>query len=240
MGHGALATLLRHACLLLWQESVSAACGMAQSICTMVAPCARACAPLPARCDRQRVCVQFGCFWTNGQICSATSRLLLHRRIASSFLARLKTRAESIRVCDPSQPGCRLGPIVCRSQYDKVVRYIEQGAQEGAQLLTGGADKPDGLQTGFYVRPTVFTGVKKDMAIWQEEIFGPVLSVMEFSTEEEAVALANDSPYGLAGAVISEDVARQERVARALDVGIVWSNCSQPCFCQVCVVSVAS
>ena len=193
--------------------------------------------------------VQFGCFWTNGQICSATSRLLLHRAIAPAFLSRLKARAESIRMCDPMHPGCRLGPLVCESQYKKVCQYIKDGIEEGATLLTGGAARDshgggsssggdgDGAASapsrGYFVRPTVFTGVRRGMRIWREEIFGPVLAVMEFDTEAEAVALANESEFGLAGAVISDDAARCARVARALDAGIVWVNCSQPCFCQV-------
>ena len=177
--------------------------------------------------------VQFGCFWTNGQICSATSRLLLQRSIAPAFLECLKRRAESIKVADPFEDGCRLGPLVCRSQYDKVVHYIKLGVHEGAQLLTGGPARPAHLQRGLFVQPTVFTGVSRQMRIWKEEIFGPVLCVAEFQTELEALQLANESAYGLAGAVISADAERCQRVARGLHAGIVWVNCSQPCFCQV-------
>ena len=159
-------------------------------------------------------------------------------------------------MCDPMRPGCRLGPLVCESQYKKVCQYIKDGVDEGATLLTGGAARDshgggsggggdgDGAASaptrGYFVRPTVFTGVRRDMRIWREEIFGPVLAVMEFDTEAEAVTLANESEFGLAGAVISDDAARCARVARALDAGIVWVNCSQPCFCQVRSVVYAS
>lgn len=176
--------------------------------------------------------MQFGCFWTNGQICSATSRLILQRGIAPAFLARLKTRTEAIRIGDPLATGCRLGPLVCESQFRKVQNFIESGVAQGAELLTGGAGLPAGISRGFYTRPTVFVGVRQDMAIWQEEIFGPVLSVMLVDTEAEAVSVANEGRFGLAGAVISGDMARCRRVRDALDVGIVWINCSQPAFNQ--------
>lgn len=173
----------------------------------------------------------FGSFWTNGQICSATSRLILHRAIAPAFLERLKARAESIAVGDPLQKGCRLGPLVNKTQYDKVLGYVQAGKEEGARLLTGGG-RPHSCPRGFFLQPTVFCDVQPHMRIWKEEIFGPVLSVATFDTEEQALALANGSEYGLGGAVISADAARCQRVAEALECGIVWVNCSQPCFCQ--------
>ncbi|KAG2432315.1 hypothetical protein HYH02_013035 [Chlamydomonas schloesseri] len=175
----------------------------------------------------------FGAFWTNGQICSSTSRLLVHADVEAAFLAQLKKRAEAINVCDPLTEGCRLGPLVSEGQYRKVLSYVEAGKAEGARLVTGGcrpAGAPGG-SSGYWVAPTVFAGVKPSMRIWREEIFGPVLSVATFTTEAEAVAAANDSEYGLAGAVISADPDRCKRVAEALECGIVWINCSQPCFC---------
>jgi betaine-aldehyde dehydrogenase len=159
--------------------------------------------------------------------------LLLHNTIASAFLVRLKARAEAIQIDDPLKTGCRLGPLVNERQFRQVQRYIQSGIQEGAKLLTGGPGLPDGMSQGYFTRPTVFVGVTKDMTIWREEIFGPVLSVMEFSSDAEAVKLANDSTFGLAGAVISKDAARCKRMATELQTGIVWINCSQPCFCQV-------
>ncbi|CAG9464372.1 unnamed protein product [Pedinophyceae sp. YPF-701] len=174
----------------------------------------------------------FGCFWTNGQICSATSRLLVHESIADRFYRRLKARAESIQAGDPMAEGCRLGPVVSRRQYEKVMGMIAAGRRAGAQVLTGGGRPPRVGPRGFFVAPTVLTGVRSDNVVWREEIFGPVLAAATFRTEDEAVAMANDSELGLAGAVISQDLARCQRVARRLEAGIVWVNCSQPCFAQ--------
>ncbi|MEW5312888.1 MAG: hypothetical protein WDW38_004486 [Sanguina aurantia] len=173
----------------------------------------------------------FGSFWTNGQICSATSRLMVHAAIYEDFLARLKTRAESIRIGDPMEAGCRMGPVVNKSQFERVLNYIKIGTEEGGRLVTGGG-RPSHLTAGYFIAPTVLADVTPSMTVWREEIFGPVLSVCSFTTEEEAVRLANDSEFGLAGAVISADAARCQRVAESLECGIVWINCSQPCFCM--------
>ncbi|CAI5516359.1 unnamed protein product, partial [Closterium sp. Naga37s-1] len=172
----------------------------------------------------------FGCFWTNGQICSATSRLLLHERIAPAFLARLVQWAQAIRISDPLEPGCRLGPLVSEAQYHKVAAFIEGAKAEGAEVLCGGK-RPQHLARGYYLEPTVLR-VTPGMRVWQEEVFGPVLAVHTFSDEQHAIALANDSSYGLAAAVISGDQDRCRRVSEAMECGIVWVNCSQPCFCQ--------
>lgn len=184
-----------------------------------------------AEVDKAVEWAMFGCFWTNGQICSSTSRLLVHESIAPAFCAQLKRRAESIKVCDPLVEDCRLGPLVSEAQYQKVLAFVESGKAEGALLLTGGR-RPPRLPRGYFLEPTVFTDVTPSMRIWNEEIFGPVLSVATFSSEAEAVARANDTRYGLGAAVIGADVARCARVAAALEAGIVWVNCSQPCFCQ--------
>ncbi|GFH17573.1 aldedh domain-containing protein, partial [Haematococcus lacustris] len=184
-----------------------------------------------AEVDKAVEWAMFGSFWTNGQICSATSRLLLHADIAPAFLDKLKQRAESIRVEDPLTKGCRLGPLVSAGQYERVKAYVAAGLEEGAQLLTGGG-RPSHLASGYFLQPTVFTGVKPHMRVWREEIFGPVLSVMTFTSEAEALKLANESEYGLGGAVISADAQRCQRVAEGLECGIVWVNCSQPCFSQ--------
>jgi betaine-aldehyde dehydrogenase len=168
----------------------------------------------------------FGVFFNQGQVCSATSRLLLHEGCADAFLDRMKTFAEGIVVGDGSKKGVQMGPLVNQAQYDKVTGYIEEGKQQGATLLTGGG-RPKGLNTGYFVEPTIFTDVRPDMSIWNEEIFGPVLSVMTFREEEEALRLANDTPYGLAGAVLSGNKAQAERIADGLDAGVVWLNCNQ-------------
>ncbi|PRW59376.1 betaine aldehyde dehydrogenase isoform A [Chlorella sorokiniana] len=173
----------------------------------------------------------FGIFWTVGQICSATSRLLVHERIAPAFFARLKKRAESIKVGNPLEPDCRLGPVVSAAQHDKIMAYIESGKVEGATLLTGGR-RPPHLQTGYYVQPTVFINVEPHMRIWREEIFGPVLAARTFASEAEAIQLANASEFGLGAGVISADEARCKRVVEALECGMCWVNCSQPCFVQ--------
>ena len=168
----------------------------------------------------------FGVFINQGQVCSATSRLLLHENRADEFLARLKSIAEGITVGDGAMDGVNMGPLINKAQYEKVTGYIETGKKQGATLLTGGG-RPKGLNTGYFVEPTIFTDVRPDMTIWNEEIFGPVLSVMTFREEDEALNLANDTPYGLAGAVMSADKERAERVAGKMEAGVVWQNCNQ-------------
>eukprot|EP00891_Asterochloris_glomerata_P007829 jgi/Astpho2/7829/e_gw1.00117.41.1_t len=173
----------------------------------------------------------FGVFWTCGQICSSTSRLLVQEGIADKFYKQLKQRAESIKISDPMEEDCRLGPVISAMQYKKVMGAVERAKQEGATLLTGGK-RPSHLKKGYFVEPTVFIGLKPDMDLWRNEVFGPVLAAMTFKDEAEAIHLANDSIYGLGAAIISEDEKRLKRVAEAMEVGIVWLNCSQPCFCQ--------
>ncbi|TYH09166.1 hypothetical protein ES288_A07G074000v1 [Gossypium darwinii] len=155
--------------------------------------------------DKAAEWTAFGCFWTNGQICSATSRLIVHENIAREFLDRLVKWTKNIKISDPFEEGCRLGPVVSGGQH---------------------------LKKGFFVEPTIITDVTTSMQIWREEVFGPVLCVKTFSTEEEALELANDTHYGLGAAVISNDLERCDRVSKNLQAGIVWVNCSQPCFCQ--------
>ncbi|XP_034207440.1 betaine aldehyde dehydrogenase 1, chloroplastic-like isoform X3 [Prunus dulcis] len=160
----------------------------------------------------------FGCFFTNGQICSATSRLLVHESIAAEFLEKLVDWSKNIKISDPMEEGCRLGAIISEGQYEKIMSFISTAKSEGATILYGGA------------RPQVKTYVSTSMSIWREEIFGPVLCVKTFTTENEAIELANDTDYGLAAAVISKDLERCERFTKAVQSGIVWINCSQPCF----------
>mmetsp|Transcript_29923 Transcript_29923/g.71299 ORF Transcript_29923/g.71299 Transcript_29923/m.71299 type:complete len:500 (+) Transcript_29923:63-1562(+) len=174
----------------------------------------------------------FGGFWTNGQICTATSRVLVAEAISDEFFRRLKARAEQITPGDPMCPDCRLGPVVSAAQHAKVLGYIEGAISEGATLLTGGG-RPPHMPAGYYVLPTVFVGVTEEMAIWKEEVFGPVLACTTFQTEDEAVRLANSSSYGLAAAIISKDTERCKRMTSAFRCGIVWVNCSQPCFVEM-------
>ncbi|TKY55158.1 Betaine aldehyde dehydrogenase 1 [Spatholobus suberectus] len=173
----------------------------------------------------------FGCFWTNGQMCSATSRLIVHESIATEFLNRIVKWIKNIKISDPLEEGCRLGPIVSEGQYEKILKFISNAKSEGATILTGGSC-PEHLKKGFFVEPTVITDVTTSMQIWREEVFGPVLCVKTFSTEEEAIDLANDTVYGLGSAVISNDLERCERITKAFKAGVVWINCSQPCFTQ--------
>ncbi|KAK9816896.1 hypothetical protein WJX72_006906 [[Myrmecia] bisecta] len=173
----------------------------------------------------------FGAFWTVGQICTATSRLLVHESIATEFYAQLKRRAESIKICDPLIEDCRLGPVVNKSQHDKILQFIQVAQQQGATLLTGGK-RPAHLAQGYFVEPTVFVDMKAHMQLWTDEVFGPVLASCTFRTEAEAIEMANSSIYGLAAAVISADEQRCKRVAEAMQSGIVWVNCAQPCFVQ--------
>ena len=173
----------------------------------------------------------FGIFWNQGQVCSATSRLLVQDKIAPKFYARLAEEAAKIKIGDGFDDGTLLGPLVSKSQYDKVVAAVDRGRKDGVKLLTGG-NRPANLNTGYFLEPTVFIDVPTDHPLWREEVFGPVLAARTFHDEAEAVALANDSTFGLAAAVMSKDKGRCARVAEALEAGIVWINCSQPTFLQ--------
>ncbi|XP_030954070.1 betaine aldehyde dehydrogenase 1, chloroplastic-like [Quercus lobata] len=173
----------------------------------------------------------YSCFKTNGQICSATSRLIVHESIAADFLVKLIDWSKNIKISDPLEDGCRLGAIISKGQYEKVMNFISTAKNEGATILYGGGH-PQHLRKGFFIEPTIITDVSTSMQIWREEVFGPVLCVKTFSTEHEAIALANDTDYGLGAAVISKDLERCERLTKALQAGTVWINCSQPCFDQ--------
>ncbi len=166
-----------------------------------------------------------GCYLNSGQTCTALTRMLVPENLHPEA-ARLATEAaKSFSVGDPLQETTRLGPLSSQAQLERVRGYIEKGIAEGAQLLAGGAEPPEGApQGGYYVRPTVFGNVKNSMTIAQEEIFGPVLSIIPYKDEEEAVRIANDSVYGLAGAVWSKDDARAQRVARRIRAGQVDVN----------------
>jgi betaine-aldehyde dehydrogenase len=171
--------------------------------------------------------VEAGSFFNSGQMCSATSRVLVARELAPALLARLVERAERIVVGDPFASDVQMGPLVSRAQFDRVRGHIEQGIADGARLVTGG-DRPAGAsEQGFFIAPTIFTDVPPASALWRDEIFGPVLCVRVFDTEEEAIELANDSEYGLVATVVTDDEARGERVARALAAGVVWVNTPQ-------------
>ena len=164
------------------------------------------------------------CFLNSGQTCSALTRMLVPREKLEEAEKIAAAVAESFTPGDPFEESTRLGPLVSETQRDRVRGYIEKGVEEGARLVTGGAEPPEGLETGYFVRPTVFSDVRSDMTIAQEEIFGPVLSIIPYDDEDDAVRIANDSIYGLAGGVWSGDEERAERVARRIRTGQVEIN----------------
>jgi betaine-aldehyde dehydrogenase len=172
-----------------------------------------------------------GGFFNAGQMCSATSRVLVADSLADEFLQRLTARVEGIRVADPFAEDVEMGALINHAQYQRVLAHIQRGVQDGARLLCGG-ERPAHLAKGYFIRPTLFTDVPLDSALWQQEIFGPVLCVRRFTTEDEAIALANDSDFGLVASVVSRNGEAAERVADALQAGMVWINAPQVIFAQ--------
>jgi 4-guanidinobutyraldehyde dehydrogenase / NAD-dependent aldehyde dehydrogenase len=166
----------------------------------------------------------WGVFYNQGEVCNAGSRLLVHESLKDEFLERVVRVAETIRPGDPLDSETRMGAIVDRTQLDRVLGYIEAGREQGADLQLGGGQVLE-ESGGYFVEPTIFDAVSNEMRIAREEIFGPVLATIPFGDEEEAIAIANDTVYGLAAAVWTSDVSRAHRVSRALRAGVVWVNC---------------
>lgn len=167
----------------------------------------------------------FGAFIGAGQTCVCGSRHIVHRDIYNEFVEKLAVKAEAIRIGDPTKPDTQLGPVISEKQRNRVLQYVQYGLEEGARLVAGGEVPPSLVNSGgFFVQPTVFADVTASMRIFQEEVFGPFTSVTPFSTEEEAIALANNSPFGLAAAVRTKDIALAHRVAAAIHCGLVWIN----------------
>ncbi|MDR5652417.1 aldehyde dehydrogenase family protein [Ruixingdingia sedimenti] len=163
-------------------------------------------------------------FENSGQSCNAPSRMLVERPIYDQAVEIARQVAEETRVASPREHGGHIGPVINRRQWDQIQGYIQKGIDEGARLVAGGPGLPEGMNKGFYVRPTVFADVKPGMTIEREEIFGPVLAMMPFDTEDQAVRIANDTPYGLTNYVQSGDGARRNRLARRLRSGMVEMN----------------
>jgi acyl-CoA reductase-like NAD-dependent aldehyde dehydrogenase len=164
------------------------------------------------------------CFLNSGQTCSALTRMLVPRERLAEAEQIAAAVAQQFTPGDPFDPEAKLGPLVSQAQRERVRGYIEKGVEEGAKLVTGGAEPPEGLERGYFVQPTVFSGVTSDMTIAQEEIFGPVLAIMPYEDEDDAVRIANDSVYGLAGGVWSGDEEHAKRVARRIRTGQVEIN----------------
>jgi betaine-aldehyde dehydrogenase len=172
----------------------------------------------------------FAIFAGQGEVCSAGSRLLLERSLAESFLPRLASAAEKIVVGSGMDEATEMGPLISRAHQKKVLDHIQSACCEGAQLLMGGSAYNDQRSAGNFVQPTIFTDVKPSMRIVRDEVFGPVLTVQVFDTEEEAIRIANDTIYGLAAGVFTKDGAKAQRVVRSLRAGITWINTYHPTF----------
>lgn len=180
--------------------------------------------------DEAVECVLGGIFFNAGQMCSATSRLLVEKSIAPKLIEAIIAGSRALKSGNPLDEGTQIGPITMKAQHDKVLAYIERGKAEGLTLLSGGG-KPAGLD-GWFVEPTIFADVPTTSALWREEIFGPVLCIRTFETEEEAVALANDCDFGLVATVVGGDETQTNRVADAIEAGHVWINSPQAIFVQ--------
>ncbi|MGD6848778.1 aldehyde dehydrogenase [Rossellomorea aquimaris] len=169
--------------------------------------------------------ILFGFLTHSGQVCVSGTRVLVHDSIYEQVIEQLSKLASSIKIGNPLDMGTGMGPLVSKQQLNSVLSYIESGVQEGARLVCGGKRRiVEGFENGYYIEPTIFAEVHNDMKIAREEIFGPVLSVIRYSTVEEAIEIANDTIYGLAGGVWSKDVNKAMKIARELKAGTIWIN----------------
>jgi aldehyde dehydrogenase (NAD+) len=164
------------------------------------------------------------CFRNSGQSCNAPTRMLVEKSMYKEAVDKLKKYADDFKVDDPNKEGGHIGPVISETQFNKIQTLIQNGIDEGAKLVSGGPGKPDGLKAGYYVKPTVFADVNNQMNIARTEIFGPVLSVIPFETEDEAIEIANDTDYGLTNYIQTQDSEKVQRVARKLRSGMVDVN----------------
>ena len=165
----------------------------------------------------------YGVFSNSGQVCTAGTRILVEKSVHDEFVDSLVSATASMKLGDPLEEDTGMGPVVSKEQFDRVTGYIDIGRSEGAEVVTGGGPAPE-LGDGYFVQPTVFTGVNNDMRIAQEEIFGPVAAVIPVDDVEDAIRIANDTIYGLAAAVWTNDISKAHRVARGIKAGTVWVN----------------
>lgn len=172
------------------------------------------------------------CFNNTGQSCNAPTRLLVERSVYDAAVAIAIRVAAQVRVAHPRERGDVIGPLAMRRQFETVQRYIQLGLDEGARLVAGGLGRPDGFDRGYYVKPTIFVDVRNDMAIAQQEIFGPVLCILPFDDEGHAIALANDTPFGLAAYINTRNAQTAQRVARRLRAGTVSINGAGSAYCS--------
>jgi aldehyde dehydrogenase (NAD+) len=170
------------------------------------------------------------CFTNSGQSCNAPTRMLVSKKRHDQALEIAKAVADATRVGDPFADGTMLGPVANRNQYEKIQRLLKTGVDEGAKLAAGGPGRADGFERGYYVKPTIFGNVRNDMTVGREEIFGPVLSILPYDSEEQAVQIANDTLYGLSGYVSSGDVEHARKVAKRIRSGNVHINGAMPDF----------
>jgi len=174
--------------------------------------------------DRAAQGVVEGIFYNAGQVCCGSSRLYVEEAVYDALLERVAARATALRVAPGLSQGCEMGPLVSERQRDRVMEYIATGRGEGASIVAGG----EWAGAGYFVRPTVFGGLRHDSRLWREEIFGPVVAARAFATDSEVVKLANDTRYGLAASIWSNDLARVRKLAGAIRAGTVWVNAHNP------------
>jgi betaine-aldehyde dehydrogenase len=166
-----------------------------------------------------------GNFFTQGEICSNATRFFVQAGIREKFLERLVARTQAIRIGDPLDPATQMGPLISAEHLERVLAYVAHGKREGAKLLTGGNRITEGAAAkGYFIEPAIFDACRDDMTIVREEVFGPLLSVLPFDEEEEVLARANDTPFGLAAGIMTTNLARAHRMAAGLQAGVVWIN----------------